>query len=49
MTFDNNLPADQQEVNERCACGLHWAHTGRHAPEEVLNEDGEDRLIQKII
>jgi hypothetical protein len=23
--------------NKKCACGLHWEHTGRHAPR------GEDR------
>lgn len=40
--IDPNLPLDHQDVNDYCACGLRWSHTGKHAPEPVLDEDGND-------
>jgi len=28
-------PKVDAEVNRKCACGLHWGHTGKHAPKFV--------------
>lgn len=39
--FSEDGPAEEEDMDDdaekKCACGLHWGHSGKHAPEGTMS------------